>query len=193
MNSVSFGSLAYLVLLGVFVGSYFFVSGRTNWSQTLRHAALWVFIFLGAIIAVGLWQDVKRTLVPSQAVFAEEGRVVIPIAPDGHYYLTLGLNGTPTRFVVDTGATDIVLSQDDARAAGIDPESLTYFGRANTANGMVRTSMVRLDEVTLGGITDRGITALVNEGEMNGSLLGMRYLTRFAEVSFSQGQMVLQR
>lgn len=193
MDGDSLGRLIYLILLGAFVGSYFFVSGRTNWSQTARHAALWVFIFLGVIVAYGLWDDVKRQVMPQQSVLAEEGRVEVPVSPDGHYYLTLTINGAPTRFVVDTGASDMVLSQDDARAAGIDPASLAYLGRANTANGEVRTALVRLDEVRLGGITDRGVSALVNDGEMRGSLLGMRYLERFASVSFSRGEMILQR
>jgi len=193
MDGDSIARLSYLLLLGVFIGSYFFVSGRTNWGQTARHAALWVFIFLGAIVAYGLWDDVRREVVPQQASFAEEGRVEVPVSRDGHYYLTLDINGEPIRFVVDTGASDMVLSRDDARAAGIDPESLNYLGRANTANGQVRTAVVRLDEVSLGGITDRGVTALVNDGEMMGSLLGMRYLERFASVSFSDGEMILQR
>ena len=193
MDGDSIARLSYLLLLGVFIGSYFFVSGRTNWGQTARHAALWVFIFLGAIVAYGLWDDVRREVMPQQASFAEEGRVEVPVSRDGHYYLTLDINGEPIRFVVDTGASDMVLSRDDARAAGIDPESLNYLGRANTANGQVRTAVVRLDEVSLGGITDRGVTALVNDGEMMGSLLGMRYLERFASVSFSGGEMILQR
>ncbi|MBS8227438.1 retropepsin-like aspartic protease family protein [Vannielia litorea] len=193
MDGDTLGRLTYLILLGVFVGSYFFVSGRTNWGQTARHAALWVFIFLGAIVAYGLWNDVKREVSPRQSVFAEDGRVEVPVSPDGHYYLTLDINGSPTRFVVDTGASDMVLSRADARAAGIDPESLAYLGRANTANGEVRTALVRLDEVSLGDISDRNVSALVNDGEMNGSLLGMRYLERFASVSFSRGEMILRR
>ncbi|SIN98023.1 retropepsin-like aspartic protease family protein [Vannielia litorea] len=193
MDGDTLGRLTYLILLGVFVGSYFFVSGRTNWGQTARHAALWVFIFLGAVVAYGLWEDVKREVAPRQSVFEGDGRVEVPVSADGHYYLTLEINGAATRFVVDTGASDMVLSRDDARAAGIDPDSLAYLGRAITANGEVRTALVRLDEVALGGITDRNVTALVNDGEMNGSLLGMRYLERFASVSFSRGEMILQR
>ncbi len=193
MDGDTLGRLTYLLLLGVFVGSYFFVSGRANWGQTARHAALWAFIFLGVIVAYGLWDDVKREVMPQQSVFSGDGRVEVPVSPDGHYYLTLDINGSPTTFVVDTGASDMVLTRDDARAAGIDPDSLAYMGRANTANGQVRTALVRLDEVSLGGITDRGVTALVNDGEMMGSLLGMRYLERFASVSFSRGEMILQR
>lgn len=193
MDGDTLGRLSYLILLGIFVGSYFFVSGRTNWGQTARHAALWVFIFLGAIVAYGLWGDVKSTLMPSQSVFASEGRIQVPVSPDGHYYLQLDINGAPIRFVVDTGASDMVLSRADARAAGIDPSNLDYLGRAATANGEVRTALVRLDTVSLGGITDRNVTALVNDGAMSGSLLGMRYLERYASVSFSRGELVLQR
>ena len=57
---------------------------------------------------------------------------------------TLEINGTPVRFMVDTGASDIVLSRRDAERVGIDPAALGYLGRARTANGTVPTARVRL-------------------------------------------------
>ena len=55
-------------------------------------------------------------------------------AADGHYYLSVDINGAPVNFVVDTGATDLVLTRKDAARVGLDPDSLIYQGRANTAN-----------------------------------------------------------
>jgi aspartyl protease family protein len=59
----------------------------------------------------------------------------VPQSADGHYYLTMEVNGTPVRFVVDTGATELVLSREMRGAQGIDTDALIYSGRAFTANG----------------------------------------------------------
>ncbi|PRY26852.1 aspartyl protease family protein [Aliiruegeria haliotis] len=193
MSSDQTASLIYLVLLGCVIGSYFFVSHRMSLGRGLRMASLWVFIFIGVVVSYGLWEDLSDTVMPRQSVVSEEGRIEVPMMRDGHYHLVLGVNGVPVQFVVDTGATDIVLSKQDAERVGLDPDALQYFGSAITANGEVRTARVRLDEVDLGGIVDTGVPAVVNGGEMKGSLLGMRYLNSFAEVSFGGGKMVLTR
>ncbi len=186
-------SLLYLVLLGSVLLGYFFLSHRQSLGQGVRQAGLWALIFLGVIVGYGLWSDLQGTVMPQQSVFTEEGRVSVPRSPDGHYRIVLEVNGTPVRFVVDTGASDIVLSADDARRVGIDPAELAFVGVARTANGRVSTARVWLDEVRLGGLADRRVPAVVNRGEMPGSLLGMAYLDRFAEVRIGGGELTLVR
>jgi len=186
-------SLLYLALLGTVIAGYVLLAHRQSLGRAMRQMGLWALIFLGVIAAYGLWADIQGTVMPRQSVFAEQGRVEIPLAPDGHYHMTLGINGTPVRFVVDTGASDLVLSREDAARVGLAPEELAFIGAARTANGMVQTARVWLDEVKLGPLQDRHVPALVNGGEMTGSLLGMAYLNRFSEVSFGNGRMVLTR
>ncbi len=117
----------------------------------------------------------------------------MPRAPDGHYYLTLEVNGEPVDFVVDTGASDIVLSRDAARRIGIDPERLIYTGRAGTANGEVRTARLRADTIRLGPIVDRDVPVWVNAGRMDTSLLGMAYLQRFDSLRIEDNRLILKR
>ena len=193
MSTDQLGSLTYLVLLGVVVGGYFLIANRRSLGRLARHATLWVLIFFGVVVGAGLWSDLQRTVAPRQSVFAEDSRIELPRAPDRHYYLTAQVNGAPIRFVVDTGATEIVLSQDDARRAGVDPDSLTYIGSATTANGQVQTARIALDEVALGPIVDTKVPALVNSGEMRGSLLGMAYLDRWGRIEINDGRMTLTR
>jgi len=193
MDGNDIGRLTYLVLLGVGVAGYFLVAHRDRLGQALRHAVLWGLIFLGVIAGAGLWNDIRSDLNPRQAVFAEDRRIEVPRAPDGHYYLRLDINGTPVDFVVDTGATDIVLTQADARRAGIALDDLIYSGRANTANGTVRTARVRVDEIALGPIRDTAVPVWVNEGAMTTSLLGMAYLQRYERLEISGGTLVLER
>jgi aspartyl protease family protein len=122
-----------------------------------------------------------------------DGRIEIPLGRDGHYHLTLRLNDQPVDFVIDTGATDLVLSLADARRIGLDPAALVFSGQATTANGVVRTARVRIPKVEIGGAVETDVPASVTEGEMDGSLLGMSYLTRFARIEITGNRMILER
>lgn len=193
MDGDDFGRLSYLVLLGAVIVFWFFVQNRQSLGKTLQQAMIWGLLFLGVIAGVGLWDDIRQTVRPTQSVMNAGGQISLPRAPDGHYYLTAEVNGADIRFLVDTGATDIFLSRADAVAAGLDPAELPFIGSAMTANGPVRTAPVRIDTIRLGGIEDRGIRAFVNEGEMRESLLGMGYLQRFSSVEIRQGALILTR
>ena len=193
MTGHEYGRLAYLGLLALALVLWFFFRDRTRMGLKLQYLGVWALILLGAIAAVGLWGDIRQTVMPQQAVFTEDGRVALPRAPDGHYYVSLDLNGVSTRFVIDTGATGMVLSRNDAERAGLTPDQLIFRGQANTANGMVRTAPVRLERVALGPFTDRSVRAYVNEGEMRTSLLGMSYLQRFDRLEISNGRLILER
>ncbi len=193
MSSFEIGNLIYLVLLAAVLAMWVFVEKRQSLSTTLKQIAAWVLIFIGAIAAVGLWGDIRQTVLPQQAVFAETGRIELPRAPDGHYYVTLDVNGAPIRFVVDTGATSVVISQDDARLAGLSDEDMVFFSEAMTANGRVKTAPVTLQSVSIGPFEDRDVRAYVNGGAMRESLLGMSYLNRFSRLEITGGKLVLER
>lgn len=192
MNASDIGQLAYLVLLGAAVVGWFIAQNRRNLGKTAQQAALWGLIFVGFIAAVGLWGDIRNSVMPRQSLVANGQAIEVPRSPDGHYYLTLKVNGTPVRFVVDTGASDVVLTKADAKRVGIDPSQLAYVGTATTANGVVRTAPVRLDSVGLGDLVARGVRASVNGGQMQGSLLGMSYLQRFGKIEISGNKMILR-
>ena len=187
--------IVYLSILGGALLAYLLLANRMGIGQTLRHLMLWGLIFLGVAAGYGLWED---TFAPrTHAVVTGEGQVAIPRARDGHYYLTLEVNDAPVRFVVDTGATDLVLSQRDAAAAGLDPDALAYLGQARTANGVVAIARVTLDDVVLAEgdlrIADQRVPAFVNQGELDTSLLGMGYLERFARIEIADGRLILTR
>jgi len=192
MNTDQFMQLTYLVLLGAAIGGSAIVAGRSNMGRMAQQAAIWALIFVGVIGAYGLWEDIRNDVNPRQSMI-NDSTVSVPRGPGGHYQLTLDINGTAVDFIVDTGASQVVLSQSDARRIGIDPAALNYSSIANTANGAVRTAPVNLSEVALGGITDRNIPAVVNGGPMDASLLGMTYLGLYDRIEISDGQLVLSR
>jgi aspartyl protease family protein len=193
MDGYDLGRLTYLILLGSVIVFWFLVQNRQSLGKTLQQALVWGLLFLGVIAAFGLWNDIRQTVRPTQSVISAQGRIELPRAPDGHYYLTAEVNGAAIRFLVDTGATDIFLSREDAIAAGLDPANLAFIGSAMTANGEVRTAPVRLESIRLGPHEDRGLRAFVNAGEMRESLLGMTYLQRFSSVEIRQGALILTR
>lgn len=184
-------NLIYLGLLLAAVGGWAMVEYRNRMGQALRTAVAWGLIFVAAIAGYGLWNDLRGEWVPRQMV-TDGGTLTVPRSADGHYYLTLEVNGAPVRFMADTGASNMVLSQAAARSLGIDPESLTYIGTAMTANGPVQTARVRLPEVALGPFLDRNVPAYVTDGQMDMSLLGMDYLGKF-RIGIEGGRMTLSR
>lgn len=190
MSGDNIAQLAYLGLLGAAVAGWFFAANRESLGKVTQQAIVWVLIFLGVIAAAGLWSDIRRDVTPAQALLSD-GRIEVPVARDGHYHLTLQVNGTPIDFVVDTGASQIVLTREDAERVGIDTASLAYVGRALTANGPVGTANVWLDEVRLGGWSQQGVRAVVNEGDLFQSLLGMEYLGRMARIEIEGGRLIL--
>jgi aspartyl protease family protein len=191
MDSDDTARLIYLGLLLAATGGWVLVEYRGRLGFALRSAMAWGLIFVGVAAGYGLWTDLRRGEVPQQ-MLTGDGGIVLPRAPDGHYYLTLTISGTPLEFLVDTGATNVVLSRDDARRLGIDPDGLAWLGEANTANGVVRTARVTLQDVRLGDIVDDRLGASVNDGQMEGSLLGMDYLGRY-RIEIAGDRMVLHR
>jgi aspartyl protease family protein len=89
------------------------------------------------------------------------------------------VNGTRVAMALDTGASAVVLTQDAAKAAGLPLELLSYTVQVDTANGRARAAAVTIDRITLGGIVERKVPALVAQpGQLRTSLLGMSFLNR---------------
>ncbi|MGI9025211.1 MAG: retropepsin-like aspartic protease family protein [Burkholderiaceae bacterium] len=110
----------------------------------------------------------------------------------GHYMADGAINGVPTRFLVDTGATLVVLSANEANRLGIRYREAPQ-GMANTANGAIPYRIVKLDRVKVGDVELNNVEAGVMEGGYDGpSLLGMSFLSR-TEVSRDGQSMVLTK
>lgn len=192
MDGDIFGRALYLMLLLAAVGGWVLVEYRNRLGLALRSAAAWGLIFLGLMAGFGLWNDIRRDLAPESQMLVRDGEMELTRAADGHFYVQLSIDGTPVSFLADTGATNVVLSNSDAQRLGIDPETLVYLGQASTANGVVRTARVELGRVEFGPFVDEGIGAYVTDGEMEGSLLGMDYLSRFS-IRIEGERMILTR
>jgi aspartyl protease family protein len=193
MNGDDFARLAYLIILGSAIAGWLFVESRGRLGQAARQALAWALIFLGVAAGYGLWQDMQARSIGSNAIATSDTQVVVPRGRGGHFYLTLTVQGEPIRFMVDTGATAIVLSDADTARLGIDKSQLAFLGRARTANGEIRTALVTLRDVRLGDVAEGDLIASVGDGPLDISLLGMDYLRRFSRVEMTPDTLVLTR
>lgn len=192
MSGDDFARLAYLIILGSAIIGWLVVESRGRMGQAARQALAWLLIFVGLAAAYGLWNDLAFT--SQRQVVAEQGtQIVIDRGPDNHFHLTLDVGDKPVRFMVDTGATTIVLGNRDADRLGIDRRGLAYLSEARTANGTIRTARVTLRDVALEGIKLGDLTAWVGDGQLDVSLLGMEFLNRFERVEMARDRLVLTR
>lgn len=190
MEDFQIARLLWFGVLLVALGGWFILQFRKQPGQSLQYLAVWALIFVGVIAGYGLWQDIRADLRPAQVMRAD-GQIEIPLSRDGHFHATLAINDVPVSFVIDTGASMIVLSAQDAQRIGLEPDALPYIGEARTANGVVRTAPVRLDRVALGPFELSDVRAVVNQGQMDGSLLGMSWITQFAGVEITRNRLTL--
>ena len=191
MDGETLARVGYLAIILAALGGWVMVEFRQRMGQALRMALAWGLIFVGMMAGYGLWSDIRRDIMPIQEVSAD-ATVEVPRAADGHYYLTLLINGTGVPFMVDTGASGMVLSAKDAGRLGIDLAGLNFRGQATTANGVVRTARVTLPLVELGPFRNEDFGAFVTEGELDQSLLGMDYLGQF-RMEFDGRKLILRQ
>jgi aspartyl protease family protein len=123
---------------------------------------------------------------------ASPGQAEIPKAPDGHFWALADVDGHPVRFLVDTGATAVALTLDDARSLGIDPDGLNYGYTVMTANGPAPAAEVKLGAIRVGDAEVAGVQAFVIQHGLPASLLGMTYLGRLSKFEATPESLVLK-
>ena len=159
---------------------------------------------IGALSAVGAARAVASldsdhyaaSLRPEQAVLAAPAPAAAPASirksADGHYWAEANVNGKAVRFLVDTGATAVSLTLDDAKRLGIDTAHLSYSYDVITADGKARAAMVKLASISIAGARVDNVDALVIEKGLGASLLGMSYLGRLRAFEATQTALILK-
>lgn len=177
--------ILYLMLMIVLVAGGSGAVRRMSSTAAVRDAALWLAIMLVICLGYGYRHELQGTklyglLVPTAVQVTAEGALRVHAAENGHFYIEAEINGSAERFLVDTGASDIVLSPRAAYVAGFDVQSLNYSRAYETANGRVTAAPVMIDVLQVGPVTLRDVPASVNGAEMDESLLGIAFLKSFA-------------
>jgi aspartyl protease family protein len=170
-----------LVLLGLVAAALF----RQRFTHAFESVLIWVVI--AVLLALGytyrfelrdVADRVLAEFIPGRA--ATRGHTVeIARGGGGSFSVTTQVNGARVPMVLDTGASAVVLTQEAAKAAGLPLEVLNYSVNVDTANGRARAAPVTLDRVSIGGITERSVPALIAQpGQLRTNLLGMSFLNR---------------
>lgn len=164
----------------------------------LRTLAIW--LCLGAAGYYG-WQS-RATLLamvevdaPAASPPAEKPTILntlrYPVGANGHVVLDAAVNGSPVRFMLDTGASYVTLTPEAAEAAGLTESTLRFSKSVATANGVVRVAPVRLREMRIGQLTMEDVDAVVVETPLPISLLGMSFLKRLDSYGMRDGAFVI--
>jgi len=197
-----FASLVWYGVLALVLGAGV-VADRSRLGANLRHLLIWLVIVLVLVTAhvyrLELQDAASRVtagLVPGIGHTARSGdgelRVTITRSLGGQFSALGSVNGAAVEFVVDTGASQVVLTRADAVAAGIDIARLVDSVTVTTANGRTRAAPVRLDNLDIAGIRRSRIRALVaQDGALETSLLGMNFLETLASFEFRGDRLVL--
>ena len=112
----------------------------------------------------------------------------------GHYPVEVRIEGRRIDFIVDTGASLVILRESDAARVGIRPMRSDYTATVSTANGKIKAARATLDRVEVGGITVENVQALVVPDEaLWKNLLGMSFLSRLKRYEVANGRMVLEQ
>ena len=198
LDSGTFGYVALLVALAVFVGGGMLGTYRGRAGAMLRDAVTWLALGLGLVTLYAYKEElmpiaarVVGELLPGSAMTVEQSaggltEVRIRKRLDGHFTATVKVNGKSISMIVDTGASTIVLRPEDAEKAGVNVSRLTYRVPVITANGRTVAARVRLDEVAIGALDRQKVDALVAQpGALTQSLLGMSFLSRLRSYEFS--------
>jgi aspartyl protease family protein len=178
-------SLETKVMAVVLVGMIALVLFRNRFSHALESILIWLavatLLMLGYTYRFELsdvGERVLAELMPGRA--ATRGQTVeVARGSGGSFSVTMQVNGARVPMVLDTGASAVILTHEAARAAGLPLEVLTYSVNVDTANGRARAAPVTLDRLSIGGITERSVPALIAQpGQLRTSLLGMTFLNR---------------
>ena len=144
-----------------------------------------------AVVSLDLRQPDLRGPAPAVAS-VDDGAAQIVKAADGHFWAEAKVDGRAVRFLIDTGATAVALSQTDAKRLGIDTKTLDYSYKVMTASGETRAASVKLASVSVAGAQVRDVEALVVEKGLETSLLGMSYLGRLSSFQATPRALVLR-
>ncbi len=192
--------LLYLASLLALVSSGVVAARHFDLRRSLKQALAWIALALVLVAGYAyrfelqsVSERVLGALIPSYGTSAGIGSIAFRAGNDGHYRVEALVDGTRIRFLVDTGASDVVLSPADARRLGFDLERLAFTRFYTTANGTVRGAPVSLGEIGLGPIRLTGLRASVNGADMDSSLLGMSFLDRLGSYEVRGDTLTLRR
>lgn len=188
----------YSILLLVLVGSAL-ISRRIPMGQMLKMFLIWIGIFLIAFILFSfraefnmVWERLKSEVSGTSYQSVSGEKIILKLDDSGHFRMRAMINGVPIDFLVDSGATSIVMSDGDADKAGIAYNFSDIPVIVSTANGQSRSWRAEIEILKTETAQYENVPILVSPTLGGTNLLGMSYLNRLQSWSVSEGEMILQ-
>ena len=190
--------LIQLVAILALVSAGFFFSRQRKIGELVRNLTIWAAVTIVLLIGFAyryelqdVGERVRAELIPGAPVVAN-GEVVITASENGHFYVFGNADGNEVKFLIDTGASEIVLSPADAARIGLDTRSLRFTFAAQTANGVGFGAPVTLESLAVGSIRLADVNVVVNQADMPESLLGMAFLRSLRSFEFRGDKLYLR-
>jgi aspartyl protease family protein len=172
---------------------------RMKLKDAARNLAIWIGVFGVVVLGVAyrgplgaVAMRVRSELIPGYAAPAGDHAMALSEDADGSFHVVGRVNGQPVNFLVDTGASDIVLSPADASRLGIDPATLRFTRPYETANGIGQGAAYTAASLEVGKIRLSNVAMSINQAPMSTSLLGMTFLKRIDSFEIKDGQLILK-
>lgn len=198
VDAATFGYVAVFSALLVYLAGGMMSRYGGRASAMVRDGVTWLALGLALVTLYAYKEEIVPfaarmvgEFLPGSAMTVEQGaggltEIRIRKRLDGHFNANVAVNGRNVAMIVDTGASSIVLTPEDAAKAGIDSRNLAYNIPVLTANGRTYAARVRLKKVAIGPLDRADVDALVaKRGAMTQSLLGMSFLSRLRSYEFS--------
>jgi aspartyl protease family protein len=170
-----------------------------NLKQTIRNILIWTAV--GGVLVIGfsfqnelrdLGLRLRSDLVPGYPVQTGAHEMALSEGDGGSFHVYGTVNDTRIRFLIDTGATDIVLDPQDALRLGINLDSLTFDRPFGSANGIGYGASLEVANLSVGAIHFSNVKVSINRAPMGSSLLGMAFLKRLKSYSVSGNKLILR-
>ena len=191
-NDLMVGGVYILMAMMLVVGSL--MARREPAAKMLQMALAWVVIFAAGFVLFTFrdnfgWVAQRLRAEAVGTPVQEGGETRIPMAIDGHFWVEATINGHPTKFLVDSGATTTTIDRQTANAAGIEV-STRRDRYVRTGNGVIRVASGRANELSIGGIMRRDVALeIADNDDLN--VLGMNYLSSLSRWSVEGRWLVL--
>lgn len=179
-------------LLMAVVSTGLLTAETIRWGEKARHAAIWLGVAAVLVLGVtyrdelaGVGRRVGMEFSSSYPVETGPRELVVVQSEDGGFHVMGEINDQPVRFLVDTGASETVLSPADAERIGVDLANVNFDQLSETANGTGYGARVTVDRLAVGPIVFRDVPVIINQAAMSNSLLGLTFLQRLESFQVS--------
>ena len=172
------------------------IARRVPLSSTLKMACAWVLIFGTGLVIAGQRDEIARLFGGARDTLIGEDQTVvgetvrIRMAPDGHFWASVSINGVRKRMLIDSGATITALSAATAKAAGIETSG-AFPATIETANGQVSARRARVDRLEIGSIVAHDLSVVVSDAFGTTDVIGMNFLSRLRSWRVERGTLIL--